>query len=433
MTTTGTATVATTAADDAYCTTGSSPGGGARGENLKRGDACCDAPVRKGNEAAAASCVHRNPTDRNAEAALESFGQPTISAADELPVRVRVPAPVRTAVRTTPVSIHLLGPGAVGCALLRALPRGCIVTGVTDSTATVRGRAGLDPFWIAANKACGRSVGTQPGARALPLEVALDWVGADVVIDATATDFDRPAWADALEDCVLARGRALALAAKDALCRRAHAWLADGRAGAVGCNAVLGGTGRSLRRERADLRERCCALAIAGNASTTTIVQAIERGGTLADGIAEAGRRGFLEADPELDLRGEDAAVKLAIVTGALRGRPFDPAAIPCEDVRDLDPALVRARAARGRTTRLVARADEDGRLAVRYQELTRGSALAVPCGRVAYAYTLEDGTQRVHIGAGLGAVATARALAADVAAFAAAKRATWTVAGGVR
>lgn len=336
-------------------------------------------------------------------------------------------APIRrTGTRTDdPVTLHLLGPGAVGSALLRMLPPGCILTGVTDSTATLRGTAGIDPYWIAANKEQRHPLSAQPGARTLSLREALAWVSADIVVDATATDFGRTEWSDALEHAVLARGARLALAAKDALCSAAPRWFAGERRDRIGCNAVLGGTGRFLQRELDGLRERCVSVAIAGNASTTTIIETIERGGSLEEGIADAHRRGFLEADPELDLRGADAAVKLAIVAGALRNRTFDPAAIPCDDIRDLDLALLRERFRRGRTTRLVARADEYGALAVRYEEIDRGSPLGAPIGRVVYAYVLEDGATRVHVGGGLGAVATAQALCADIAALAAAKRAT--------
>ena len=110
-------------------------------------------------------------------------------------------------------TVHLLGPGAVGSALLHMLPSDCILTGVTDSTATVRGTAGIDPGWIAANKRGGRALRAQPGARTLRLADALGWVGADIVVDATATDFARDGWAATLEQGVLAGGGRLVLAA----------------------------------------------------------------------------------------------------------------------------------------------------------------------------------------------------------------------------
>lgn len=321
--------------------------------------------------------------------------------------------------RGAPLTLHLLGPGAVGSALLRMLPPDCVLAGVTDSTATVRGRAGIDPYWIAANKERKRALLVQPGARTLEPEDAIAWIDADIVIDATATDFTRTDRAALLDRAVLARGARLALAAKDALCRAVPRWLHTATRARVGCNAVLGGTGRLLLRELDDLRERCVSVAITGNASTTAIIETLERGGTLSQGIAEAQQRRFLEADPELDLRGADAAVKLAIVAGALRGHAIDPVTISCEDIRTLDADIVRERARNGSTTRLVARADEAGALSVRYEETRRGSPLAAPSGRVVYAYGLVDGTTRVHVGAGVGAVETARALRADIDAFA--------------
>ncbi|MGH7505936.1 MAG: hypothetical protein ACRELX_09805, partial [Longimicrobiales bacterium] len=274
-----------------------------------------------------------------------------------------------------------------------------------------------------------------PGARPLALEEAIDWVDADIVVDATATDFGRPSWAETLDRAVLARGRRLAVAAKDAVCTWSAGWLRGAHADRVGCNAALGGTGRFFQRELPALAERCTAVAIAGNASTTTILEAVEGGASLEDGTAEAGRRGFLEADPELDLRGADAAVKLAIVAGALRGRAVDPGSIHCDDIRDLEPALVRERAARGATTRLVARADEYGALRVAYEEVPRGSPLAAPCARVVYVYQLEDGARRIHVGGGLGAAATARALLDDVERLVTAWSAEQTagIAGGAR
>src|SRR5690606_30898399 len=141
------------------------------------------------------------------------------------------------------------------------------------------------------------------------------------------------------------------------------------------------------------------------------------RGGTLAEGIEEAHQRGYLEADPELDLRGRDAAVKLAIVAGALRGERIDAAAIVCEDIRSLDPEVIRARVARGATTRLVARATPPG-VHAGYEEADRASALASPVGRVVYRCGLSRNGPRLRIGGGLGAAAPADAVWVDVVAL---------------
>ncbi len=325
--------------------------------------------------------------------------------------------------------IHLVGAGGVGRALLQQLAlSGRRLVAVTDSTGTVVDRHGLDPLRLLGWKAAGRPLGEWPGAWRVDTAQAVGTVGASLVVDASATDGTRVAWPTVLDE-VLGRGGALALAAKDALAARAAAWLGDGTA-RVGCNAVLGGTGRALVRELPELRRRWRAVAIVGNASTTTILECIERGGSVDDGIEEARQRGFLEADPELDLRGRDAATKLAIVAGALQGRSVDPAAIACDDIRALDVAAIRARVARGATTRLVARATPHA-VCLGYEEVARTSVLAVPVGRVVYRYDLTGNERRVHLGGGLGAAATAEALWVDVVALGAVPAAPALVAAG--
>src|SRR5690606_18397732 len=182
----------------------------------------------------------------------------------------------------------------------------------------------------------------------------------------------------------------------------------------VGCNAVLGGTGRRFVNELNELAD-AVGIVIVGNASTTSVVDVLERGGTLQEGVAEAQRLGYLEPDPEQDLRGTDAAVKLAIVAGAVTGRRIDPRTIACDDLRDVDPFIVRARARRGNTTRLVARFTRDGGLRVGYEEVSRESLLAVPCGQVVYEYRFARGERRFHFGTGLGADATAEAVWTEI------------------
>jgi homoserine dehydrogenase len=317
-------------------------------------------------------------------------------------------------------TVHLLGPGAVGRALLaRLAEHGLRLVAVTDTSGSLLDPQGIDPVHVGALKAAGGRVADLRGARGLDIADALEGGRADIVIDATTTRFDRPAWARDLERGALARGAGLALAAKDAVCRAADRWLAGTTATRVGVNAVLGGTGRAFVAVLPALRGACRSIALAGSASTTTVLETIEAGGTLEDGLAMARARGFLETDPELDLRGADAAVKLAIVAGAVLGRSVDPGAIPCTDLRNLDPRYVRDRATDGLTTRLVARLHADGTLACAYEALPAGAPLAAPVGRVAYVYTLADGTELVHEAGGLGADGTADALLADVLALA--------------
>ncbi len=320
---------------------------------------------------------------------------------------------------SSPTGVHVVGLGPVGLALLDLLETHAVpVVAVSDTSGTARGeQADLRATVVRRAKEAHGSVAVDLGGRPGRLGLAIRDTGAAVVVDATATSFTRPEWTGLLESAVLDRGARLVLAAKDGACRGLPTWVRR-FPGAVGINAVLGGTGARFLDELEDLAADEGRVRLAGNATTTTIIEVIEAGGSVDDGVDEAGRRGLLEADPELDLRGADAAVKLAVVVGTLTGRPVDPETIPTDHVRSLVPEEVRERAAHGQTTRLVGTWNGDGELAVRYESVALDDPLAVPGNRVAYVYECGPGDPRVHTGGGIGPVATAEAALADVRSF---------------
>ncbi len=319
-------------------------------------------------------------------------------------------------------TLHLLGPGQVGRAFLQQLGELPVrVVAISDARATVFDREGLPLDAIVAHKAAGGSLLSWPRAEAIPTALAVRIVGADVVVDATPTDAAGTAAALQRAHAALQNGAFLALCGKNAFAEAAPEWLLGAPRGRVGVHAVLGGAGQPLLRELDELREHARAVVAVGNVTTTVLVDAIERGASLAEGIAEAQARGLLEADPTLDLDGSDAATKLRCVWGAVFGTPGHSApsaeAIARDDIRALDVELVRARARAGKTTRLVARGSRAGHdLRVRFEELPLGSPLAAPPDRVVYGYELPAGL-RLHTGLALGHTLTAAALRADVAA----------------
>ena len=325
------------------------------------------------------------------------------------------PGPVRT--------LHLLGPGRVGRALvphLADLP--LRVVAISDTTATAFDRQGLPLAAIAAHKAAGGSLASWPRAEAIPTELAVRIVGADVVVDATPTDQASVQAALQRARAALQNGAFLAVAGKNALAEAAPQWLLGPHRGRVGVHAALGGAGQALLRELDELREHCRELVLVGNVTTTVLIEAIERGGSLDDGLAVARQLGLLEADPTQDLDGSDAATKLRAVWGAVFADAWTaPPAfdrIARTDARALDPAVLRARAEQGLTTRLVARGGRSGTdLRVAYEAVERGSPLAAPPDRVVYGYQLPSGL-RVHTGLGIGHERTAQALAKDLVAF---------------
>lgn len=326
--------------------------------------------------------------------------------------------------------VHLLGLGSVGRALVHRWPRSNFrIVGLSDRSGTLVPRSHEDALAAADLKAAGAPLTDLPGALALPLPQALLQTDPDVVVDATHTDLGRHAWYEFLQWSVLEQARGLVLASKGALCRRGPAWVENFGLERIRFNAVLGGTGGSLADDLPVLHADVTECAIAGNASTTAIVEVVECGGSVSDGIAEAGRLGLLEPDPELDLQGVDAAIKLAIVVGLLTGKAVEPAAIVGPDVRDLSPSVLRRRRSCGSTTRLVGRYAVGGRPRLRFEELPLGHPLAVGRDEVRYRYSLRDGQVVEHEGGGLGADATADAVISDLALFSSSHE----LSGGVR
>jgi homoserine dehydrogenase len=72
--------------------------------------------------------------------------------------------------------------------------------------------------------------------------------------------------------------------------------------------------------------------------STATIVlEAIEEGRSLADGIAHAQQLGIAEADPSYDVDGWDSRVKLCALANVLLGGDLRPADVERVGIRELE------------------------------------------------------------------------------------------------
>lgn len=315
------------------------------------------------------------------------------------------PSPTHLAQRP---ALHLIGPGAVGRALLPLLAaRHGNVVAATDRSGTVHDPFGLDPDDLLTAKAAGDLAAV--GAIAVPLAEAV-LRGAKFLVCLLPTDEARASEDLAWTEAALDDGRAVVFAAKHVLAAAPHL----GRHPRVGFDAVLGGTGARLQADLPRFRGGWSVAECAGNASTTTIIEAVERGASFADGLEAARLAGVLEPDPELDLRGVDAATKLRIVAGLLLDRPVTPDEIATPDLRDVDPERIRDRARRGATTRLVGRVTPDGAITLDFEEVERHAPLAAPPDRVAYRYVV-GGRERLHVGDGIGPVGTARAVLRDL------------------
>jgi len=92
--------------------------------------------------------------------------------------------------------------------------------------------------------------------------------------------------------------------------------------------------------------------------TATVVLEAMEAGGTLDDGIAHAQSLGIAEADPSYDVDGWDSAVKLCAVANVLLGADLRPRDVARDGIRSLGAAEVRRAAAEGRPYRLVGHVD---------------------------------------------------------------------------
>lgn len=317
-------------------------------------------------------------------------------------------------------TVHLIGPGQVGRAFLQQHQNANLrLVAVSDRSGTVFNKQGLSPAAIATHKAAGVPLLSLPAAEAIPTELAIRLVSADIVVDATPSTASDTDAAVQRGRAALQCGASLVLCSKNGLAEAAADWLQPATRARIGVNAVLGGTGGQLLRELDELQSHCQSLALVGNVTTTAIITAVEHGASIAEGIRAAQQLGFLEPDATLDLDGSDAATKLLCVWSAVFGSTFcrskSLSAVRREDVRDLQPALLQERARRGCTTRLIARGSRSGDdLQVTFEELPLGSPLAAPSDRVVYGYQLPSGL-RVHTGLGVGFQRTAAALWTDV------------------
>ena len=93
------------------------------------------------------------------------------------------------------------------------------------------------------------------------------------------------------------------------------------------------------------------------NSTTNVVIQAMEEGRTLAEGIEEAQRIGIAEADASYDIDGWDAAAKAAALANVLMNARLTPLDVDRRGIGRLTPERIADVKSRGKRVRLVARA----------------------------------------------------------------------------
>lgn len=97
------------------------------------------------------------------------------------------------------------------------------------------------------------------------------------------------------------------------------------------------------------------------NGSTNFILTMMsEQGVSYDEAIVEARNRGFLEADPTLDVSGQDAAQKLSVLTYHAFGKHLKPDAIEREGIEAITTQTIEEAKLEGKVIKLIAEASLD-------------------------------------------------------------------------
>ncbi len=97
------------------------------------------------------------------------------------------------------------------------------------------------------------------------------------------------------------------------------------------------------------------------NSTTNFMLGELETGGSLEEAVAKAQEIGVAEADPQNDLDGWDAAVKIAALANVLLGANLTPEEVERESLLDVGPDRLRAARERGCRIKMVCEIFREG------------------------------------------------------------------------
>ncbi len=306
----------------------------------------------------------------------------------------------------------LAGAGNVGAGLLAMLQeRGAEladrygaefrVTAVAELGGAALDQDGLDLQQVLGTLASGGRLGDLPGVGrpGMTPERALELSGADILLEATPVNLHDGQPGLGTVRAALSGGRHVVLANKAplALAYRELVELSDPSDGwgpvrpavpgrtvrpRLRFSATVAGALPVVNMGHRDLAGcRITRLEAVLNGTSHSILRAMEAGGSFADALADAQRRGIAEADPSLDVDGHDSACKLVIAANAVLGQPATLDDVLVEGIREVSADTVSAASARGQRLVLLCLAEwtaEGYRLSVRPTALPTDHPLAV-------------------------------------------------------
>jgi homoserine dehydrogenase len=90
------------------------------------------------------------------------------------------------------------------------------------------------------------------------------------------------------------------------------------------------------------------------NSTTNFILEKLEKGVSYKDAVAEGKRRGFVEADPSLDVEGWDAAAKVTALMNVLMDARLTPLLIERKGIEDITLKEIEGAKKRGKVIKLI-------------------------------------------------------------------------------
>lgn len=221
----------------------------------------------------------------------------------------------------------------------------------------------------------------------------------------------------------LAAGRSVVTANKHLLAESFAELAAAARAGGAGLHyeaAVCGGIPilKALREGLAANRV-CALLGIVNGTCNHVLTEMSARGMSFAEALAAAQAAGYAEADPRLDVGGQDSAHKLVILAALAFGRRFALADVTVEGIEGITAEDIRYAGEMGLTVKLLAvarRAGELHELRVHPTLLPREHPLSAVGGPFnAVAVEADAAGRLMFYGRGAGREPTASAVLADL------------------
>jgi homoserine dehydrogenase len=278
------------------------------------------------------------------------------------------------------LKLALIGYGNVGHALARLLRAKrksfpFTITGIH----TLRHRTAVHPHGLPQDP--------QFGPRAPSIEAFLDCAKADIAVELTTLNPATGEPAISHIRAAFARGMHVVTANKGPIAH-AYAPLRDEAAAAgVGFrfeSAVMDGAPvfNLWRHTMPGVK----VLGFTGvlNSTSKVVIETMEQGGSLEDGLALARSMGITEADGAYDVEGWDSAAKTAALANVLMDARVTPMDVSTRGITKLTPERVQEMAREGKTVRLVSRGSRTTsgvRLRVRAVVLDRTDVLACTPG----------------------------------------------------